>query len=84
MIRVRYEPIADRVETYAVSIVGPQEWLVGYAHKSDNGLWTARARSVTMRDAVSGWLRRGDAARWLLISQGFAQEPEASSERWAA
>jgi hypothetical protein len=84
MIRIRYEPIADRVETHAVLVRdGHIDWLAGHVHLSADGRWTARPRAVRMRDAVSGWASRSDAARWLLIHQKFAREPDAGS-LWSA
>lgn len=79
-MRVRYVQDDTRAVPYfaAFPVIGPAaEILVSYVHQAEGRRWAARLRSDTQDKAVGGWLRCGDAARWLLIFGQFCQEPRA-------
>jgi len=77
MIRIRFTDY-PLPAYFAVSVVRTPphtDALVGYVWLDSNGRWIARGHSASVKDTVGGWLRRSDAARFLLIDGGYAEEP---------
>jgi hypothetical protein len=76
MMRIRYMPVEDRIETYAVWGLenGQPDFLIGYVNRSETASWTARLRGEPQIKTVPGWKTRGDASRYMLVSGAFAQE----------
>lgn len=82
MMRIRYQPVPDRASMFSIYLLGRSVFLVGYTWRVVDGHWAARLRQDPDHLAISGWPRRSDAARWLLIAGEFARERE--QERWVA
>jgi hypothetical protein len=76
MMRIRYVPGEDRIETYAVwrAENGQPDFLIGYVNRSETALWTARLQGDPQIKTVPGWKTRGDASRYLPVSGAFTQE----------
>jgi hypothetical protein len=71
-MRVRYKPVPDRLAMWSVWLMGETAWLVGFI-REEAGHWQARQRGQPQEKAVRGFLRRTDAARFLLIAGGFCR-----------
>ena len=77
-VRVRYIPVPDRVQTFAVMLVDRLEWNLGIVMQGANGMWVARRRGDDQTKAVGGWPRRSDAATYLALAGDFAQRKVAA------
>jgi hypothetical protein len=78
MVRVRYRPVPDRIETFSVYLVDQVDWHLGFISQTEQGSWAARRRGDTQIQVVGGWPRRFDAATWLAIRGGFCKRPAAA------
>lgn len=73
-VRVRYVPMQSGPETYRVELIGRNGFLsVGFtALDRKSRRWTSFCRNQPSHRAQKGWLRRRDAASYMVISAGFA------------
>ena len=78
MVRVRYIPVPDRVQTFTVMLVDRLQWNLGIVMQTEGGSWTARRRGDDQTKAVGGWPRRSDAATYLALAGDFAQRKVAA------
>ncbi len=79
MTRIEYRPVPGRVMPhYSVWVDMPAPnppMLVGYVSLGGD-TWTARSEGGHL---MSGWRLRTDAAAWLLIAGGFAQQRQVAA-----
>lgn len=80
MISIEYRPVPDRVMPYySVWVTMPAPcppMLIGFVSLGGK-TWTAKLRSDDK--PTDGWLRRSDAAAWLLIAGKFAQQRQVAA-----
>jgi hypothetical protein len=80
-MRVEYRPVPGRVMPfYSVWVAMPAPrppMLIGFVNLGADS-WIARLRSDG-GESMSGWLRRTDAAAWLLIVGEFAQRRQVAA-----
>jgi hypothetical protein len=81
---VRYRPVPDRVAVWSVWLMGePTVWLAGFVTQTGDH-WLARKRGQAQANAARGFLRRRDAAAFLLVASGFCRAPKTTNRAGAA
>ena len=71
-------PVADRIRMWSVWTVDETPLLVGYV-REDLLSWIAKTREG-QTDIRAGFRDRREAATWILLEGGFAQEPKLAAE----
>ena len=71
-MQVRYHPVPNRIAEWSVWLATQPAWLVGFVREG-GGRWQARRQGHPQMKAMRGFLRRKDAAAFLLIAEGFAK-----------
>jgi hypothetical protein len=77
-VRVRYTLVQSGFETFKVELIGVDGCMtVGHvALDHQTGRWTSYCRNEPARKAKTGWLRRRDAASFMVIAGGWAVAPD--------
>lgn len=78
-VKVKYTLVPSAFETFRVELVGRDGSSMTVGHTAldpHTGRWTSYCRNEPARRAKAGWLRRKDAACFMVIAGGWAVAPD--------
>jgi hypothetical protein len=73
-IRILYRPHEWTVDLFDVWVPDLRR-VPGTVRLEADGRWSACPLGASFKSRVRGWVRRSDAARYLVITAGLAREP---------